>query len=120
MTDRAKKARPGVRAKFRARLKEKMTAFLADKEALYARQRDAGWRQAIEAEHTAKLTAAHHRHEAAMTVPTTTDGAVALLGFISEAYSSEQKSKIKNAPCGLGEYYPTCIAKNVSKFFKAS
>jgi hypothetical protein len=116
--ERAKKERPIIRTKYKNHEKIKIAEFVADRDALYARQRACGWRQAVEAEEVLRTRVANLRYRAQDIKPTTVAGAIALIEFIHLAYHTRMNSNNEGAPYGLGEYYPAHIARNVARFLR--
>lgn len=115
---RARGQRPMIRARYKAWEKEKIEAFRADKADLYERQRATGWRQAVEAEETARSQVTERRYIVKNAAPTTVAGASALIGFIYVAYRSETSSRREHSPYGLGECYTASIARRVAEFLQ--
>jgi hypothetical protein len=116
---RAKKQRPVIRAKYKAWEKEKCAALLLDKTRLYERQREAGWRQAVEAEEAARGLVIKLRYQLQGVEPATVAGAISLIETIYTAHRSEMNSSSDRAPYGLGKYYTARIARHVVDFLKA-
>jgi hypothetical protein len=118
MTDRAKKARPAIRAKYKKRLKEKLAELDADRQSLFFQQRQIGWRQLVEEEKEARTEVVNTRYEAVHAIPTTRAGATALLDFAYKAYRVEGSAKESDNPYGLSECYYATVIRNVSRFLR--
>jgi len=110
------------RRAIRTQLKEKESRLIvqleADQTTLFAKQREAGWRQAIEAERKEHSRVSNLRYRVVYTKPTTIAGALALIEFIYDAQRTYVNSRIENAPYGLGNFYPARICQNVTEFLK--
>jgi hypothetical protein len=115
---RARERRPAIRAKYRAWTKEKLAGFRADKADLYERQRAAGWRQAVENEHTARNLVAKLRYRLQQVTPTTIEGAFAMMEIIYAAHRSRANSTADGSPYGLSDYYAARIARHAADFLK--
>lgn len=118
MTARAKNQRPVILAKYRAHLKDKIAEFESDRADLYARQRAAGWQQAVEAERAARSKVYSFCNKVPTATPLSIGGAIALMEFICATQRSRMTSSNTDAPYGLGDHHIAGISRRTADFLK--
>lgn len=94
-----------IKAQFEERAQRLKEEIERDRESLYAAQRSAGWRQALEAEQEARDRVYRARERISNLKPPTQAAAISLVGFVNRATDLYARRNILEAPYGLGEYY---------------